>query len=65
MGTLEDGKECLRMMEKAFGYALKMRMVPGVALESETVFRGGELSECYELGKTLAQEIAKPKQKVI
>ncbi|MGE5555991.1 MAG: flavodoxin family protein [Methanocella sp.] len=58
VGALEDGKECLRMLEKAFSYALKMRMVSGLVLESKTVFQG-ELSKCYELGKALAEEIAK------
>ena len=58
VGGLDDGKDCLRMLEKAFGYALKMRMVTGLVLESKKIFQG-DLAECYRLGKTLALELAK------
>ena len=58
-GCYNDGKECLRMLELAFGYALKMSMVTGLVLETKDVVKGN-LSECYDLGKRLAQELAKP-----
>lgn len=57
-GGYNDGKECLRMLELAFGYALKMRMVSGVVLESKEIVEGN-VSECYDLGKRIAQELAK------
>jgi multimeric flavodoxin WrbA len=57
-GGYEDGKECLRMLERAFGYALKMRVVPGVVLKTKDIFEGN-VSECYDLGKRLAEELAK------
>jgi NAD(P)H dehydrogenase (quinone) len=58
-GGYDDGKECLRMLERAFGYALKMSIVQGLVLETKDVVKGN-LSECYDLGKKLAQELAKP-----
>jgi multimeric flavodoxin WrbA len=55
-GGYFDGRECLRMLELAFGYALKMRMVSGVVLESKDVVEGN-VSNCYDLGKRIAQEL--------
>jgi multimeric flavodoxin WrbA len=60
-GGYNDGKECLRMLELAFGDALKMRMVSGVVLESKDIVEGN-VSKCYDLGKTIAQELAKASQ---
>ncbi len=57
-GEYDDGKECLRMLELAFGSALKMSVVIGVVLESKSIVEGS-LSKCYDLGKRLAQELAK------
>jgi multimeric flavodoxin WrbA len=57
-GGYDDGKECLRMLELAFGYALKMRVVSGVILESKDVVEGN-ISKCYDLGKRIAQELSK------
>ena len=34
-GAYGDGKECLRILELAFGVALKMKIVPGIILESK------------------------------
>ena len=62
-GGYDDGKECLRMLELAFGYALKMSMVPGLVLESKDVILGN-VTKCFDLGKRLAQELDKsPKEK--
>ena len=36
-GAYKDGKECLRMLELAFGNALKMKIIPGIILESKDV----------------------------
>ena len=58
-GGINDGKECLRMLELAFGYALKMSMVMGLVLETKDVVRGN-VSQCYDLGKRLATELTKP-----
>ena len=55
-GAHADGKECLRMMELAFGFALKMKIVPGIILETKQVDEDS-LSTCYEYGKTLAREL--------
>jgi hypothetical protein len=52
----DNGKECLRMLELAFGYALKMKMVPGIILETNDVVEGN-LSMCYEYGQKIAQEL--------
>jgi len=56
-GGYADGKECLRMLELAFGSALKMKMVPGVVLESADVAHG-DISKCYELGQKIGQQLA-------
>ena len=55
-GAYSDGKECLRMLELAFGFALKAKIVPGMVLESKDVDEGN-LSACYEYGKKIAQEL--------
>jgi len=59
-GGYADGKECLRMLELACGYALKMSMVLGVVLESKEIDEGN-IPKCYDLGKRIAQELAKDK----
>ncbi len=56
-GAYTDGKECLRMLELAFGVALKMKIVPGVILESKDVDEGN-LSACFDLGHKIATEMA-------
>jgi multimeric flavodoxin WrbA len=55
-GAYNDGKECLRMLELAFGVALKMKIVPGVVVESKDADEGN-LSICYEYGQKIAQEL--------
>jgi flavodoxin I len=55
-GAYSDGKDCLRMLELAFGFALKMKIVPGLILESQDVDKGN-LSTCYEYGQKIAQEL--------
>lgn len=55
-GAYADGKECLRMLELAFGVALKMKMAPGIILESKDVDQG-HLSSCWEYGQKIAQEL--------
>jgi NAD(P)H dehydrogenase (quinone) len=56
VGAYADGKECLRMLELAFGYALKMKMVPGIILETKDVCEGN-LELCYEYGQKIAREL--------
>jgi multimeric flavodoxin WrbA len=55
-GAYSDGKECVRMLELAFGIALKMKIVPGIILESKDVDEGN-LSLCYEYGQKIALEL--------
>jgi multimeric flavodoxin WrbA len=55
-GAYSDGKECLRMLELAFGFALKMKMVSGIILESRDMDEGN-LSACYEYGQKIAREL--------
>jgi multimeric flavodoxin WrbA len=55
-GAYDDGKECLRMLELAFGNALKMKIIPGIIFESKEV-NEGNLSACYEYGQKIAQEL--------
>jgi multimeric flavodoxin WrbA len=55
-GACADGKECLRMLELAFGGALKMKMVSGLILESKDV-DAGNLTECSGFGQKIAQEL--------
>jgi len=55
-GAITDGKECLKMLELAFGFALKMNVVEGIILESKDAAEGN-LSTCFEFGKKIAQEL--------
>ena len=55
-GGYKDGEECIKMLELAFGYALKMKMVPGIILETKDVV-AGNLAICYEYGQRIAQEL--------
>ncbi len=55
-GGYDDGKDCIRMMELAFGYALKMKIVPGIILETEDVV-AGNLAICNEYGQKMAKEL--------
>ncbi len=55
-GAYSDGKECLRMFELAFGFALKMKIVPGIILETKDVSEVN-LSACYEYGQKIAREL--------
>jgi multimeric flavodoxin WrbA len=57
-GGFDDGRECLRMLELAFGFALKMCLVPGVVFESKD-FVEGNFSKCYDLGKMVVKELDK------
>jgi hypothetical protein len=55
-GAYNDGKECLGMLELAFGNALKMKIIPGIILESKEV-EDGNLSVCFEYGQKIAREL--------
>jgi hypothetical protein len=55
-GAYSNGQECLRMLELAFGVALKKKIVPIVILESKDV-EEGKLSSCYEYGRKIVQEL--------
>ncbi len=55
-GAYSDGKECLRMLELAFGFALKMKIVSGIILESKDVDEDN-LSVCYEYGQKIARDL--------
>lgn len=56
VGAYDDGKECIRMLELAFGYALKMEMVPGIILETKDA-NEGNLAICYEYGRKIAKRL--------
>lgn len=56
VGAHDDGKECIRMLEFAFGFDLKMKMVPGIVLETKDV-ENGNLASCYEYGQRIAREL--------
>ena len=47
-GTFDDGKECLRMLELAFGVTLKMQLLPGVIFES-TENAPEKIPKCYKI----------------
>jgi len=55
-GDYNDGKECLRMLELAFGFALKMQIVPGLILDSKAL-EDSNFSSCIEYGQKIAQEL--------
>lgn len=55
-GANNDGKECLRMLEIAFGNALKMKIISGIILESKEV-DAGNLIVCFEFGQKMAREL--------
>ncbi len=55
-GVYDDGKECLRMMELAFGVTLKMTMISGIVLQSDRV-TNGDIAQCYESGQEIAKRI--------
>jgi len=55
-GTQRDGEECLKMLERAFGFHHKLRMVPGIIRAS------GDSTEdvskmCQEYGMRIAENI--------
>lgn len=56
VGAYDDGKECIRMLEFAFGFDLKMKMVPGIILETKDVVKGN-LATCCNFGQKIAQEL--------
>ena len=55
-GAYNDGKECIKMLEFAFGFSLKMKIIPGIILESRDIDEG-KLSMCYEYGQKIAAEL--------
>jgi multimeric flavodoxin WrbA len=57
VGAYDDGRECIRMLEFAFGFDLKMKIVPGIVLETKDVNKGN-LATCYAFGQKIAQELA-------
>ncbi len=55
-GGYDDGKECIKMLELAFGNALKMKIIPGIILETNDI-ENGNLAICNEYGQKIAQEL--------
>ncbi len=55
-GAYADGKECLRILELAFGVALKMKIAPGIILESKDMDTGN-ITLCFEFGQKISREI--------
>jgi len=56
VGAYDDGKECIRILEFAFGFDLKMKIVPGIILETKDVAKGN-LETCYDFGQKIAQQL--------
>jgi multimeric flavodoxin WrbA len=56
VGAYKDGKKCIETLEFAFGFDLKMNMIPGIIIETKDV-ENGKIESCYLFGKKLAQEI--------
>jgi hypothetical protein len=56
-GTFADGQECVRMLEQAFRVALKMKIAPGLVLESKDVLEGN-LGPCSEFALRMIRELA-------
>ena len=56
VGAYDDGKKCIETLEFAFGFDLKMKMVPGIIIETKDVEKGN-LDPCYGFGKKLIQEL--------
>ena len=55
-GTRRDGKDCIRMMELAFGLHHRLKMVPGIIRASGD--RWEEVSEmCQQYGMEIARQI--------
>ena len=55
-GTQRDGKDCIRMLELAFGLHHRLRMVPGIIRTSGD--REEEVSEmCQQYGMEIARQI--------
>ncbi len=50
-------KNALGCLKLAFGFALKMKMLSGIVLETKDVV-DGNLSKCYDFGQKIAQELA-------
>ncbi|HIE23399.1 MAG TPA: flavodoxin family protein [Candidatus Korarchaeota archaeon] len=58
-GTHRDGKDCIRMIELAFGLHHKMKMIPGLIRASGDDW--GKISmKCREYGKKIAEKILLP-----
>ena len=55
-GGYDDGKECIRTLELAFGFALHMKIISGIILESKDIDEG-TLTACYAYGQKIAREL--------
>lgn len=55
-GTERDGKDCIRMLELAFGFHHRLKMIPGIIRASGD--KDKEISQkCQEYGAKIAKEI--------
>jgi NAD(P)H dehydrogenase (quinone) len=55
-GTRRDGKDCIRMLELAFGFHHRMKIIPGIIKASGD--REEEVSEmCRQYGMEIARQI--------
>ena len=55
-GTRRDGKDCIRMLELAFGFHHKLKMLPGIIRASDD--REEEVSKmCQQYGMKVARQI--------
>lgn len=55
-GTLRDGKDCVKMLELAFGFHHKLKMVPGIIRASgDREEEGSQI--CQQYGMEIARQI--------
>ena len=55
-GTHRDGKDCIRMLELAFGLHHRMKMIPGIIRESGDSEEEGS-NMCQQYGMEIARQI--------
>lgn len=56
VGEYKDGKKCIETLEFAFGFDLKLKIIPGLIIETKEVEKGNFVS-CTEFGKKIAEEL--------
>jgi hypothetical protein len=56
-GTQRDGKDCIRMLELAFGLHHRVKMIPGIIrVSGDSTTKTSAM--CQDYGRRIAQEAA-------